>query len=325
MKLDPQLPKDAAGAAQLLAELIQKDQENVCLYPTCHEPPRPPLGNAPTKFCNDHRSIDNIRARDYLKRLANPDKSHAQLPKREKTFPAMTASLESAQSLILSELSRVGDLVQTHFPAYILALDELTDPETTTDQIQAEQHQANLRLAEMQATVDTERRLRQEAEKKQKALQDLTNASQEAAEQAIAQMDEAIQKRAEIEALITTQQEEAERQIAIARKEHDEAINQVRVEAQRLIEDVQRQAEASVLEARNEVEQAQKEERIAKERAQATETEALSRIKIAEQLLADAREQLRRAQETTAALRLEYTESLKTERARAAEDRALTQ
>src|SRR5689334_3623215 len=74
MAIDPALPKDPAGAQELLAKLALKDQnEALCRYPGCDHPRKPSEnGGMPPAYCENamHTAQRNFRARAYLEDLA---------------------------------------------------------------------------------------------------------------------------------------------------------------------------------------------------------------------------------------------------------------
>lgn len=313
MSTDPTLPRDASAAADVLAALVVKDQnETVCRYPTCDHPRKPETGTGrPSAYCDnpEHTAVSNHRARVSLKQLASGGTPEA-TTKREQPGTGMVP-VESLRSSVLQGMTQL----QSGLERYVSTLVEIADPDLSAAQIQSIMDQANARIADAQQAVSTERSLRLAAESASVAARQEAQAERETAETAIEHMEEA-------EAKTQRVLEEAEQQVAAVQVEREETIEHVRREAQQQIEDTFRQAKQDVAEAEAATTTAQLEARVAEERAHDAEVDARTRIEAAEQLVREANATLERERGEVDRLRGELATTIKEARARAEADRA---
>ncbi len=313
MSTDPTLPRDASAAAEVLATLVVKDQDDaVCRYPTCDHPRKPETGTGrPSAYCDnpEHTAVSNHRARASLKQLASGGTPEATI-KREQPA-AGVVPVESLRSSVLQAMTQL----QSGLERYVSTLVEIADPDLSAAQIQSIMDQANARIADAQQAVSTERSLRLAAESASGAARQEAQAEREAAETAIERMEEA-------EARTQRIQEEAEQHIAAVQTERDETIERVRREAQQQIEEAFRQAKQEVTEAEAATAAAHMEARQAEGRAHDAEVDARTRIATAEQLVREAAATLERERSEVDRLRGELATTIAEARTRAEADRA---
>jgi len=287
MSTDQTLPKDALAAAELLAALALKDQdETICRYPTCRTLRQEATGTGrPSAYCDnpDHTAVSNHRARVVLKAIAS---SVAQETPIKREQPTGVIPIESLRSSVLQAMTQL----QGNLERYMTTLVEIADPDISAAQIQAILDRADARIADAQQTISAERSLRLAAESAGVVARQEAQAEREAAELAIEHMEEA-------EARTQRVQVETEQQIVAVQAERDETVNLVRVEAQHQIEDAFYQAKEAVATAEAATATAQEEARRANARAHDAEVDARTRIATAERLVSEANATLERADE----------------------------
>ena len=294
------LPKDAAGAATLLAFLEEKDKKDaICRYPDCHEPRQPTTGTGRrSAYCGDpeHTALTNHRARATLRTLAAST--------GETTAKNNNTSLQvgEASSLRTSVLSSVMGL-QQNLERYVTILAEIADPEVALAQIQA-------REATAQQTVATERSSRLAAEAATGLAQNELQSEREAAELAIEQLEAA---QARIQAL----EEETARKIAQIEEDRDATVERIRAETKQEIEKIEGQASEAVALAQAATRSAQDEAR----QAEALKAQAQAQAGTAERLIQEAQTALERERSEVDRLRTELTVTIDQARKREESDR----
>ncbi|MBV9708649.1 MAG: hypothetical protein JO125_14720 [Chloroflexi bacterium] len=223
------LPKDATGAATLLATLLEKDKdEKVCRYPTCHEPRQAPGGTGRrSAYCSDpeHTALTNHRARATLRALAAGTEQTTVI--NNNTLP----QVGEAASLRASVLSSIVGLQQS-LERYVTILTEIADPDLAVAQIQACE-------ATAQQVVATERSLRLAAEVALSLIQQEVQSEREAAELASESLDTA-------EARIRILEEETEQKIAQLQEDQNRTLEHLQVEAEQKIAEVEKQANEAI-------------------------------------------------------------------------------
>jgi len=313
MSTDPTLPRDVSAAAEVLAALIIKDQdETICRYPTCDRPRKPETGTGrPSAYCEnpEHTAVSNHRARASLKQLVS-GVGQETTTKREQLATG-TAPVESLRSSVVQAMTQL----QSGLERYVSTLVEIADPDVAASQIQATQDRADARIADAQQVASTERSLRLAAESASAAARQEAQAEREAAETAIERLEEA-------EATTQRIQEETELLVANVQAERDETVERVQREAQQQIEEAYRQAKHSVAEAEAATTTAQQEARVAEERAHDAEVDARTRIEAAELLVREANATLERERSEVDRLRGELATTINEFRTRAETDRA---
>ena len=295
MSTDPTLPKEPIDAADLLATLVIKDQdETVCRYPTCNNPRRAETGTGrPSTYCSDsdHTAVSNHRARAALKAIAAGVAQESGV-KREQQPPIGVIPVESLRSSVVNGMMQL----QGNLERYITTLVEISDPDVSMAQMQATLDRADTRIAEALQNASTERSLRLAADAATVAARQEAQAEREAAELAIEHMEEA-------EARTKRISEETEQQIAAVQAERDETIERVRGEARQQIDETLQQAKEAVAIAEAATATAQEEARLADRRAHDTEVDARTRIAVAEQLVREANATLERERKEVDRLR----------------------
>lgn len=311
MSTDPTLPRDASAAADVLAALVLKDQDEIiCRYPTCHNPRRAETGTGrPSAYCDnpEHTAVSNHRARNMLKQLAS-GAGQETTSKREQ--PAGVIPVESLRSSVLQGMTQLQGALER----YVSTLVEIADPDISAAQIQAIIDQANVRIADAQQAMSAERSLRLAAESASVAARQEAQAEREAAETAIEQMEAAEVRTQRI-------QEEAEQQIADVQAERDATVEGITTQAQQQIEESYRQAKQSVAEAEAATATAQEEARRAEGRAHDAEVDARTRIATSEQLVREAAATLERERAEVDRLRGELATTIAEFRIRAEAER----
>lgn len=285
-----QLSRDPAKAAEILATLQEKDQnETICRYPTCNTVRQVTTGTGrPSAYCDnpEHTPVSNHRARASLRAIAagvilesTPKREVLPLP------PAGVASMESLRSSVVSGMMQL----QSNLERYVTTLAEMADPDLAAAQIQTTLDRAETRIAEALQSASAERSLRLAAEAASITARQEAEAERDAAEIAISKMEEAEARTKRIEA-------EAEQHIMEIQAERDRTIDRLRVETQLKIEEIQIQAKEAVAQAQTAAALAQEEAKLADARAHDAETEARSRVATAEQLVSEARAMVQREQ-----------------------------
>ncbi len=290
MTTDQQLPKDPVVAANILAALKAKDEdETICRYPTCHELRQIPTGTGrPSAYCQntEHTALASRRARQRLQAIAD-NVALETISKQKPPLPMSIAPVESLRASVVSSITQL----QQNMEHYLATLTTMTDPDLSAAQIQAIIDQAECRVAEAQQNASTERSLRLAAEVASIAARQDAQAEREAAEVAIMAMEEAEARTKRIEA------------------ERDETVNRMHIEVQRKIEEIETQARQAITTAQAIATSAEEQARQADARAHNAETDARSQIATAEQLVHEARTTLRREQDQVDQLRAELSDA----------------
>jgi colicin import membrane protein len=274
METTPPLSRtnDPAEAAVILAGLQKKKEEGeLCLYPGCLNARQPATGKSGRRrgYCaqEEHNITTAFQERQRLKALVDSAAQESSTPAGKSIPTTLKDSVISHMLHLLEEM-----------PQYLAALREIGDPELVLAQLQEVEDRANLRIAEAEGRVSTERSLRLAAEKAQEEAEGETRAAQETAVEAIQAMEEA-EERARLQA------EEAEQRIAQIQTEKEQAIAGVRDETTRQIEEIQRQAREAIAQAQAATTEALELARKADLRANTAETEARVQIAAAERLV----------------------------------------
>jgi colicin import membrane protein len=310
MTSDQPFPKDPVAAADILAALKIKDEnETMCRYPRCEDPRQviTVTGGRPTAYCQNpkHNAVSNHRARAALKAAAESVSSVATA--RQETPLAGSGGVESLRNSVVSRIAQL----QSDMERYLSALTELSDPDLSAAQIQASLDQANARVAEAQQAISTERSLRLAADLARTAAQAEAQAEREAAELAIQQTEEA-------EARIQRLREGNEQALTQIQAEHTAKIERLVSEAQYQREEMEHQAREALARAQAATTMAQEEARQADVRAH----EALAQAATAERLVSEARASLDRERAEIDRLRKEHAEAIADARTRAEADRS---
>src|SRR6266498_2635991 len=171
MSTDQPLRSDPVRAAEILAALLEKDQdEKTCRYPTCYDLRQPATGTGrPSAYCGnpEHNAVNNHRARQSLKAAAAGGSPEA-LSKHDPSSAPPVESLRNSRSSVIHHLA----LLQNHLEQYVTTLANMSDPDVSAAQIQAALDQANARIAEAQQRVSAEQALRLAAETALLAVQE---------------------------------------------------------------------------------------------------------------------------------------------------------
>lgn len=313
MSTDSTLPKDPQAAAEMLAALPLKDQnDTICRYPTCYNPRRAETGTGrPSAYCDnaEHTALSNHRARASLKAIAS-GATQETTGKREQ--PVVGAvPVESLRSAVLQAMTHLNSGLER----YISTLVEIADPDIAASQIQAVQDRAEARIADAHQAVSTEHSLRLAAESASVAARQEAHTEREAAELAIQHMEEA-------EARTVRIQEEAEQHIAAVQTERDETVRHIRDEARQQIEETFQQAKEAVAIAETATATAQEGARLANSRAHDAEVDARTRIETAEHVVREANATLQRERSEVDRLRAELATTITEARTRAEAERA---
>jgi len=312
MSLDPTLLRDPSQVAAILTELENKDEKE-CSYPTCHDLRQMTTGTGrPSTYCSNpkHNAVNSHRARQQLRAAAALETSVDATTKREAPSASVTAPVESLRSSVLGRIT----LLQSDLERYVTVLGQLSDPDVSAAQIQAALAQANARVAEAQQHVSVEQALRLKAEHDLLIAQEEAHSEREAAEQAIAHMEE-------VETNAQHQLEEAEQRITEIQKDRDTTVERVHVEAQQRIQEIEGQAKRDIAQARGETTVAQEKAR----QANIAALEARAQASTAERLVNEAHTSLERERSETDRLRKELAETIAEARRRAEADRVETQ
>jgi colicin import membrane protein len=308
MSLDSTLPKDPLQATAILTALERKG-ENLCSYPTCHEPRQTTTGTGrPSTYCSNpkHNAVNSHRARNQLRQAAAALETKDDPSKKRDYSPAPI----TAESLRGSVLNRI-QLLKGDLELYVTILTEMSDPDVSAAQIRATLDQANAHVAEAQQNLSNEQALRLKAEADLLAAQQEAQSEREAAEQAITQMEEA-------ETNAQRQTEEAQQRIKEIQDERDSTVEQVRAEAERRIQEIEKQMSSALAQAQAETTKAQEEAR----QANISTLEARAQTTTAERLVREANTNLERERAEVDRLRKELTETIAEARRRAEVDRA---
>ncbi|MBA2395088.1 MAG: hypothetical protein H0V70_20350 [Ktedonobacteraceae bacterium] len=286
MGIDQQLPKDPGVAAEILAALKTKDEdETICRYPTCQNGRQVTTGSGrPSAYCDnpDHTPVANHRARAALKTTATGGTS-TPASKQEVLVSGGVAPVESLRASVVGRITQL----QSDMERYVSTLMELSDPDLSAAQIQATLDRAETRIAEAQQNASTERSLRLAADMARTAAQEEARAEREAADQAIDRMEEA-------EARSQRQMEEATQHIANIQAERDATIEQMRSELEQARENIGTQAKEAIALAQAAMVAAQEQTRQAESRAYDAEAAARAQTSTAEQLVREAHETVKR-------------------------------
>jgi colicin import membrane protein len=297
-----EFPKDPAIAAEILAALKTKDEdETICRYPTCHELRVAPIGSGrPSAYCQnpDHTAVTNHRARQQLRAIAQGVTKDVAASPRQSPPPGI-AEVSSLRGSVLDRMAQL----QKEMERYVTALKEMADPDLSAAQIQAALDLADVRVAEAQQSASAERSLRLAADTARLAAQEEARTEREAAELAIQHMEEA---EARSQRLII----ETERQIAEIQTERDETVERIRAEMERKIEEIKTQAKQAIEEAQARQDEAEEEARQANARANTAESSARAQTVTSERLVAEARATLERERAEVDRLRAELAATI---------------
>jgi colicin import membrane protein len=312
MSTDQPLRSDPVQAAEILAALLAKDQdEKTCRYPTCYDARQPATGTGrPSAYCGnpEHNAVNNHRARQYLLKVTAAAGGTPESPsKHDPSSAPPVESLRNSRSSVINHIT----LLQSHLERYVTTLANMSDPDVSAAQIQAALDQANARIAEAQQRVSAEQALRLAGETALLAAQEEARSEREAAEQAIEQLEEA-------EAAAQREREEAERRIGEIQQDRDDALERMRVETQQQRAALEQQAREAIAHAQAETSTAQEEAR----QANVAALDARAQAATAERLVNEAHASLQRERAEIDRLRGEHAEAIAEARRRAEADRA---
>ncbi|MET9676384.1 hypothetical protein ABZY68_25315 [Streptomyces sp. NPDC006482] len=250
-----------------------------CAYPQCENPPVPKDTSKPgtrPKYCADpdHNAMSAYRAKQ--KRPAGVVQAAAE---EQATDQIVTDAASTAVLVQSSVLAKVEGLKE-ELGRYVSLLQTITDPEAAEAQVAAAETRADARIAEAHELLTKEKGRRENAERKAKTSEDARVEAEEAADQAIDELEAA---KGRFETETARIQDEAEQQVAQA-------------QADAKVSDIQRRAEERVTAAETAAGQAlaQVEEMkttVEQEKASAEEVRAA-----AAQVEEDARKSVRAAQ-----------------------------
>ncbi|WP_327359863.1 hypothetical protein [Streptomyces sp. NBC_01304] len=282
---------------------VQVEEAARCAYPECQERPVPKDPNTPgtpPKYCSnpEHNAMSAYRAK--RRKPAGPAAAAAVEVDTDRPVTGAAATAVLVRESVLAAVKELGSTL----PRYVELMEQVADPDAAEAQVAAAETKAEARIAEAQQELISERGRRDTAEKKVQAAKDEATAAEEAANQAIDELDAA---RAQFEAETARIRQEAADQVSATQEAAEAEIARVRTEAETQVADAERRAAEQVEAAEEAAGKAQRDalaqveamkKTVEEEHAAARtiETESLQLVKAAEAEVIEARGRVEEAQ-----------------------------
>jgi colicin import membrane protein len=296
------------------APAVEVDTPPSCKYPGCGNPPEPKApsttGPAP-KYCTreDHNPVSAYRAKNR-KPAAGGTRPAVEEPSDKPVTDAAADAVNVREDIVKGIASLQADVAR-----WLDLLATMTDPEAAEAQITAVTSEAATQVATAVQRADNERARAVALEQRAKDADTARSEAQDAADGAINQLDEALQKfetdlqkaRDDAAGQVRLAQEEADRKVAEANRKADEAIEAARQDAADRVNKIREIADTRVIDAEQAAEEkvdaANKRVAAMEEMVEQTKTEAAKTKTDADRAVATATEETAKALKTAESAR----------------------